>query len=157
MMGYSIWKPETAMNYPVDASSSMGTGSNELPTPPQPQAETTNDLLRQILEIQKEIVGFQRAQIAAHDHGARWRAFVARWPNDFPELPELCKNAMPQLEKAYGKMILDLVERINEDSEYLENDFGLQEFLDRYGMRLAQIGTLLNLVGPLADIGNNPE
>ena len=64
---------------------------------------------------------------------------------------------MPQLEKAYGKMILDLVERINEDSEYLENDFGLQEFLDRYGMRLAQIGTLLNLVGPLADIGNNPE
>ena len=64
---------------------------------------------------------------------------------------------MPQLEKAYGKMILDLVERINEDSEYLENDFGLQEFLDRYGLRLAQIGTLLNLVGPLADIGNNPE
>ena len=28
----------------------------------------------------------------------------------------------------------------------------MQEFLDRYGMRLAQLGTILNLVGPLADV-----
>jgi hypothetical protein len=61
------------------------------------------------------------------------------------------------LEKAYGKMIYDIVERISDDSDCIDNEFGLQEFLDRYGMRLAQIGTLLNLVAPLADLGNNPE
>lgn len=144
------------MNYPLDASETLGTGRPDLPPPVQPVSET-NELLKQMLEIQKELLGHQRAQLAAHDHGSRWRAFVARWPEEFPGLPELCKNAMPQLEKVYGKMILDLVERINDDPEYLENEFGLQEFLDRYGMRLAQIGTLLNLVAPLADLGNNPD
>jgi hypothetical protein len=29
----------------------------------------------------------------------------------------------------------------------------VQEFLDRYGMRLAQLGTILNLVAPLAEAG----
>jgi hypothetical protein len=33
----------------------------------------------------------------------------------------------------------------------------LQDFLDRYGMRLAQLGTILNLVGPLAEAGNQSE
>ena len=34
-----------------------------------------------------------------------------------------------------------------------DNDFALQEFLDRYGMRLAQLGTIINLVAPLAEVG----
>ena len=33
----------------------------------------------------------------------------------------------------------------------------LQEFLDRYGMRLAQLGTILNLVAPLAEAAPHGE
>ena len=51
-------------------------------------------------------------------------------------------------------MIHDLTDRLNEDEHGLENEFTLQEFLDRYGMRLAQLGTILNLVAPLAEAGN---
>ena len=39
----------------------------------------------------------------------------------------------------------------------LDNDFALQEFLDRYGMRLAQLGTILNLVAPLAESSSQGE
>jgi hypothetical protein len=33
----------------------------------------------------------------------------------------------------------------------------MSEFLDRYGFRLNQMGTILNLVGPLAEIATAAE
>jgi hypothetical protein len=83
---------------------------------------------------------------------ARWRAYLARWQEEFPGLAEGCRKAMPHLERCYGQLITDLTERLSED-EGVDNDFALQEFLDRYGMRLAQLGTILNLVAPLAEAG----
>jgi hypothetical protein len=116
-----------------------------------PVAETT-DLLRQILEVQREQLSHLQANSAAHDTGSRWRAFLARWREDFSELPEACRQAVPILERTYGKLIAELTEHLCQNGdEALENDFALQEFLDRYGMRLAQLGTILNLVAPLAE------
>ena len=39
----------------------------------------------------------------------------------------------------------------DEDAEGIDDEFSLGEFLDRYGMRLAQLGNVLNVLGPLAD------
>ena len=124
------------------------------PPPTPPQAETT-DLLRQILEVQREQLAYLRATAAAHDSGGRWRAFLNRWQEDFPTLSDACKKSIPLLEKTYGKLIVDLTEHLTqaEDSDPLDTDFALQEFLDRFGMRLAQLGTILNLVAPLAEAG----
>jgi hypothetical protein len=124
------------------------------PPPTPPQAETA-DLLRQILEVQREQLAYLRATAAAHDSGGRWRAFLNRWQEDFPTLSDACKKSIPLLEKTYGKLIIDLTEHLTqaEDSDPLDTDFALQEFLDRFGMRLAQLGTILNLVAPLAEAG----
>jgi hypothetical protein len=54
-------------------------------------------------------------------------------------------------------MIAELTERLNDAGDDLDNDFSLQEFLDRYGMRLAQLGTILNLVAPLSEAGPSGE
>jgi hypothetical protein len=125
--------------------------------PPAPVPETV-DLLRQILEVQKEQLNQLRASTAAHDMGSRWRAFLTRWQEEFPDLSSGCRKALPALERAYGKLIADLTELLCESGdEALDNDFALQEFLDRYGMRLAQLGTILNLVGPLAEAGSRGE
>ena len=106
-------------------------------------------LLRDILQVQREQLAFLRA---AHDANSRWRAFVARWREDFPDLSDACREAVPILERAYGALVGELAEYLRQqDGPALENDFALQEFLDRYGMRLAQLGTLLNLVAPLAE------
>jgi len=116
------------------------------------------DLLRQILELHREQLNQSRALTAAHDAAARWRAFVARWKDNFPDLPDSCRLALPILERAYGKMISELTEQLREDgNDALEDDFSLQEFLDRYGIRLTQLGTILNMVAPLADTASSSE
>jgi hypothetical protein len=137
------------MNFQIDVTSSAPAAPGERPATPASSTETV-ELLRQILEVQREQLAYQRA---AHDMTARWKAFLSRWSNEFPGLAEGCRKALPHLERCYGQLIRDLTERLNEEEEPLDNDFALQDFLDRYGMRLAQLGTILNLVGPLAEAG----
>jgi len=140
------------MNFQIDVSSALPTQPAEPPVPTTSTPLEVVDLLKQMLDVQREQLAYQRAAAAAHDMTARWRAFLARWNDEFPGLSEGCRKALPTLERCYGQMITDLTERINDD-EALENDFHVQEFLDRYGMRLAQLGTILNLVAPLAEAG----
>jgi hypothetical protein len=140
------------MNFQIDVSST----SLPNPAPPASAGASTEvvELLRQLLEVQREQLAYQRTAAAAHDMTARWRAFLSRWNEEFPGLSEGCRRALPQLERCYGQLITDLTERLSEE-DGLENDFALQDFLDRYGMRLAQLGTILNLVAPLAEAGTS--
>jgi hypothetical protein len=116
------------------------------------------DLLRQMLEVQREQLAHLRAFLGAHDGGARWRAFLERWRQDFADLPQSCRQALPILERSYGKLIAELTEQLCQNgSDALETDFALQEFLDRYGMRLQQLGTILNMVAPFAEAGSQSE
>jgi hypothetical protein len=140
------------MNFQIDVSSAV-------PCPPATPAGVpeTVELLRQLLEVQREQLAHQRTTAAAHDMTARWRAFLTRWQQDFPELADNCRKALPHLERCYGQMIHDLTEKLNEDEHGLDNEFALQEFLDRFGMRLAQLGTILNLIAPLAEAANSSQ
>lgn len=144
------------MNFQIDVSSSLPRTAPEPPSAQPTSPPEIADLLRQILEVQREQLAAQRAAAAAHDMTARWRSYLARWHDEFPDLSDACRKAMPHLERCYGQMISDLTERLNDD-DGVDNDFALSEFLDRYGMRLAQLGTILNLVSPLADAGTSHE
>lgn len=144
----------TTMNFQIDVS--CGNPPIETAPPQTANAASTEmvELLRQMLEVQREQLTYQRNAAAAHDMTARWRAFLSRWNGEFPGLSDACRRVMPMLEKCYGQMITDLTERLSED-DALDTDFAVQEFLDRYGMRLAQLGTILNLVAPLAEAGSS--
>ena len=144
------------MNFQIDVSSTMPAVPTDPPPPTNPVAETV-DLLKQLLEVQKEQLSYQRAAAAAHDMGARWRAYLARWQQEFPGLGEACKKAMPALERSFGKLITELTNCVNDDDEAIDNDFALQEFLDRYGNALAQLGNILNMVAPLAEAAAQSE
>lgn len=127
------------------------------PAPPPGSSETA-DLLRQILDVQREQLAYLHKAAAASDAGARWRAFLARWQEDFPDLSDACRKVLPLLERTYSKLITELTEHLSDsDGDSLDMDFTLQELLDRYGMRLAQLGTLLNVVAPLAESGPQGE
>jgi hypothetical protein len=123
----------------------------------EPVSETT-ELLRQILEVQREQLAQLRASAAAHDNNSRWKAFLARWQSDFPDLSDSCKHALPILERAYGGLIAELADHLKQNgSGALDNEFALGEFLDRYGMRLGQLGTVLSLVAFLAEAATSGE
>jgi hypothetical protein len=125
---------------------------------PNDSPSETIDLLRQLLEVQREQLALQKQAAAAHDHGSRWRAYLARWQQDFPELPDACKSAVPILERSYGALIAELAEHLRQNENgSLDNEFVLGEFLDRYGMRLSQLGTILSLVAFLAEASNPPQ
>lgn len=135
--------------------------------PQQPATESPTDLLRQILELQREqfaqLLEVQREQLnhvraASADALARWRNLLARWQKEYPEFSNQCKHAYPVLEKAYVHLLVALVEELGQQGdEALENDFAVQEFLDRYGMRLGQLSHLLSIIGPLAEAANQAE
>jgi len=143
------------MQFQFDIASTYPTTSEASSSSPTPANVEMLALLRQILEVQREHLSFLRA---THDANARWRAFLARWREDFPELPESCQQALPILERSYSALISELADYLRQDgTETLDTDFALQEFLDKYGMRLAQLGTILNLVAPLAEASQQGE
>ena len=143
------------MNFQFEVTPGIAPTAAE--SPAVPPSETV-DLLRQILDVQREQLEHLRASTAAHDSGSRWRAFLARWQEAFPDLSTACRTALPILERSYGGLIAELTDHLCQNgSDALDTDFALQEFLDRYGMRLAQLGTILNLVAPLAEAGPQGE
>src|ERR1043166_6107382 len=119
------------MNFSIDVSSTIPPKPAEPPvgTPMSPEI---TDLLRQMLEVQREQLQYQRAAAAAHDMTARWRTFLSRWEQEFPDLASGCKKSLPHLERCYARMISELNERLDDDGEGVDNEFALQEFLDRY-------------------------
>ncbi len=123
-----------------------------------PPSTDLADILRQILESQREQVHLLQRQVTAHDAGGRWRSFLERWKEDFGSLPSACKKALPHLERAYMTLISELAAHLDEQGEdTTANEFALSEFLDRFGVRLNQLGAILSLVGPLAEIAGPAE
>jgi hypothetical protein len=136
----------------------FGVSGTPSPTGGPPSADGATELLRQILEAQRETLQVYKAMMAAMDHNARWRALLNRWREEFPTLPEGARQALPVLEKAYGGLLSNLVEELRDKGqEGLDNEFALQDFLDRYGMRLSQMSQILNLVSPLAEFVSQNE
>jgi hypothetical protein len=152
------------MQFSFDIAS---TPTNPIATPQQPVTDSVPELLRlildqqrdqltQILDIQKEHLNYVRTQ--ALDSLSRWRNLLARWQKDHPEFSEHCKKAYPAMEKVYVQMIVGMVDELaQQDEDAMESDFAVQEFLDRYGMRLSQMSHLLSIVGPLSEAAHQNE
>lgn len=119
---------------------------------PQQPAEVT-DLLRQLVDLQKQQLDFSRTILANADERARWVAFYGRWSNEFPDLPASSKKVLPIVEKAFLGMLRDVCDRaLDEDQEGLHNEFALADFLDRFGPRLQQLGGILGQIGHLSNL-----
>jgi hypothetical protein len=127
-----------------------------VPEPPSPAREIA-DLLRQLVGLHQEQIGLVKAQIAGQDNGSKWRSFLARWEEEFPQIGAACKQALPTLERAYLGLVRELTERVNAaDAAELDDEFVLGEFLDRFGIRLGQLGNILSQLAPLADAAPTP-
>ena len=129
-----------------------------LPVPePATPAHEIADLLRQLIGLQQEQIGLMKAQLAGQDAGAKWRSFLTRWENEFPQIGTACKQAMPSLERAYLGLVQELTERVNSaEAAELSDEFVLGEFLDRFGIRLGQLGSILGQLAPLAEAALAP-
>ncbi len=118
---------------------------------PNPVRESI-ELLRQLVSLQQEQLNLLKMQLASHDQATRWRNFLQRWEQEFPGIGEACKQSLPLLERAYLHLLREMTERLtNTEPDEWTDDFILGEFLDRYGMRLSQLGNIMSQLAPLAE------
>ena len=139
----------------MDSSIIVSSPMLRLPDAPHPSAGSTEtaDLLRQMVDLQREQLGLMRAGQMAADEKTRWQTFYNRWAREFPELPGRCKGVLPAVERAYLELVQEVSDRLTgEDAVELESEFALAEFLDKYGVRLAQLSNILGLVGHWANV-----
>ncbi len=126
------------------------------PLGPLPSSESA-DLLRQLLDVQKEQLALSKNAAAAADSQTRWKNFLARWQTEFPDIGIACKEVLPIIERTYLRMIAELTARLRGDEpDDLESEFVLAEFLDKYGLRLSQLGTIVSQLSPIADATPSP-
>ena len=120
-------------------------------TPPEPVLNETNVLLRHLIELQTEQVGLMRKQYFRNDDHDRIKQLHERHGPDFAPLPTACQQVLPKLEQRYLSLLSDLAERL-EDTDDLDSEFALAEFLDRFGPKMMQLGHILNQVGAFANL-----
>ena len=63
-----------------------------VPKPADVSMGEVSELLRQSLEVQRDQLTQMKQTAAAQDGGARWRALITKWREEFPEMPAGCKE-----------------------------------------------------------------
>ena len=133
----------------MTASIFVASPSIQLPAPPPPGEPT--DLLRQLVELQREQVAATKALMSGPHERAKWKAVFGRHEGDFPQLPADAKRVLPAVERSYLALLAELTEKLA-DPDALDNEFAAADLLDRYGVRLNQLHNLLGQLGQLATL-----
>ena len=115
-----------------------------------------NQLLHDILaaldrqnEMMEELIGHVSA-------GQRQRAVeLGQWKEANPRLAKSCRVASEALAKVQTEFLTTLTDEVTENPEVLmDGEFMLNEFIDRYGPRLAHLNGVLQV---LAQLGSAPS
>ena len=123
---------------------------------PAAQGNDTNALLislmRQMISEQEKsnklLAGLlEQAQNSQKQRGSD----LQRWKDANPELAEQCREAAEILSKVQNEFLSSVTDEVTYNEEALvESDYMLQEFVDRFGPRLAHLNGVLQVVSQLA-------
>lgn len=81
-----------------------------------------------------------------------------QWKDANPLLAKRCRAAAEALSQVQTEFLQNLTVDVNDSFEdMLDSDFMLNEFVDRYGPRLAHLNGVLQLLSQLSMTPNNPE
>jgi hypothetical protein len=117
-------------------------------------------------DLQLEQVGLLRSILAAQDRqneileelvsqlsaAQKQRAVeLGQWKQANPELASRCRQAAESLSQVQVEFLTSMTEEINENSDVLmDGEFMLNEFVDRYGPRLAHLNGVLQVLAQLS-------
>ncbi len=103
------------------------------------QQDKTNDLLQELL-----VQG--RAQQQSR------QTELERWKQSNPDLARSCREAVDVLSDVQNEFLQVLTNEVDENEFSLrDSEYMLQEFVDRYGPRLAHLNGVLQVLSQLAD------
>lgn len=69
------------------------------------------------------------------------------WQQANPQIVAACQSAVPILSEIQSKFLADLTEELNSSGEQiLDNQYSFNEFVDRFGQRLAHLNAMFQVV-----------
>jgi hypothetical protein len=104
--------------------------------------DRTNDLLEEL----GTSIAAQQKQRASELH---------QWRNAHPALASACREAAEALTRVQIEYLERMTEEINDTSDdMVEGEFLLNEFVDRYGPRLAHLNGVIQVLAQLSSVPN---
>ena len=103
------------------------------------QQDKTNELLQELIQQ-----GRMQQQARQTE--------LERWKQSNPELARSCRDAVDVLSDVQNEFLQSLTNEVDENEYSLrDSDYMLQEFVDRYGPRLAHLNGVLQVLSQLAE------
>ena len=115
------------------------------------QEANPGDLLKQLVEGQRQqnilLEELLHQQVAANKQRA---TELQQWKNANPELARSCRRAAETLSRVQTEFLDTMTDEIEDSKEYLlEGEYMLNEFVDRFGPRLAHLNGVLQVLAQL--------
>lgn len=112
---------------------------------------SVSELLGRLVEGQKQqnliLEELLHQQVSASKQRANE---LQQWKNANPELSRSCRRAAETLSRVQTEFLDSMTDEIADSEEYLlEGDFMMNEFVDRFGPRLAHLNGVLQVLAQL--------
>ena len=114
-------------------------------------AEATAAILHQVLVAQQRQNQLLEQLVQASVSTQKQRsAELQQWKDANPQLARSCRRAAEKLSRVHTEFLETLTEEIEDQEDHLvEGDFMLNEFVDRFGPRLAHLNGVLQVLAQL--------
>jgi hypothetical protein len=116
-----------------------------------PDGESQTQLMHQILgalDRQNELL--EELVTQANSKQRQRHAEVEQWRKSHPELARACRTASERLSRVQIEFLHSLTEEIDENGEsMMDGEFMLNEFVDRFGPRMAHLNGVLQVLSQL--------
>jgi hypothetical protein len=124
--------------------------------PPVTSRQDTAELLREILTAQDRTNELLEELGTAFAASQKQRASeLSQWRNAHPELASACREAAEALTRVQIDYLQRMTDEINDTSDdMVEGEFLLNEFVDRYGPRLAHLNGVIQVLAQLSSVPN---
>lgn len=85
-------------------------------------------------------------------------AELGQWKQANPELSKRCRKAAEALSRVQTEFLQNLIDEVTESADGLiDSDFMLNEFVDRFGPRLAHLNGVLQVLSQLSSVPAAPN
>ncbi|QDT00484.1 tyrosine-protein phosphatase [Adhaeretor mobilis] len=112
------------------------------------------DLLREMLAAQDRTNEILEELVSVMSSQQRQRKQeLHRWKNANPQLSKSCHDAAESLGRVQQEYLETLTDEINDSADHMvDGEYFLNEFVDRFGPRLAHLNGMIQV---LSHLGNN--
>jgi putative heme iron utilization protein len=126
------------------------------PQPEPPHEKVLIELMRQMVASQLQQNRLLEELIQQNVAANKQRTNeLQQWKNANPQLARACRHAAETLSRVQTQFLDTMTEEIAESEEHLiEGEFMLNEFVDRFGPRLAHLNGVLQV---LAQLGGSSD